>query len=84
MVHYDNLINAEIISALSIHLTRLGWQWGQGPWKHFPYVQVSDVLCYTPIPITWNRVYKFWVRPELQHDVIRPTNPATTWRDIKS
>ena len=24
----------------------MGWQWGQGPWKRFPYIQVSDVLCY--------------------------------------
>ena len=31
----------------------MGWQWGQGPWKHFPYVQVSDVLCYIPIPIIY-------------------------------
>jgi len=29
----------------------MGWQWGQGPWKRFPYIQVSDVLCYKPIPI---------------------------------
>ena len=31
----------------------MGWQWGQGPWMHFPYVQVSDVLCYRPIPIIY-------------------------------
>ena len=31
----------------------MGWQWGQGPWKCFPHVQVSDVLCYKPIPITF-------------------------------
>ena len=24
---------------------------GDCPWKHFPYIQVSDVLCYKPIPI---------------------------------
>ena len=30
----------------------MGWQWGQGPWKGSPYVQVSDVLCYKPIPIS--------------------------------
>ena len=28
-----------------------GWQWEQGPWKGFPHVHVSDVLCYKPIPI---------------------------------
>ena len=39
MIHYDHLINAEIISSFSIHLTLLK---------------------------TWNKVYKFWVRPELQ------------------
>ena len=22
----------------------MGWQWGQCPWKHFPYIQVSNVL----------------------------------------
>ena len=27
-----------------------GWQWGHGPWKHFPYIQVRDLLCYEPIP----------------------------------
>ena len=32
----------------------MGWQWGQGPWKRFPYIQVSDVLCYKPIPIILN------------------------------
>ena len=31
----------------------MGWQWGQGPWKRFPYIQVSDVLCYKPIPIIY-------------------------------
>ena len=35
----------------------MGWQWGQGPWKHFYiYIQVSDVLCYKPIPISLNDV----------------------------
>ena len=29
----------------------MGWQWGHGPWKRSPYVHVSDVLCYKPIPI---------------------------------
>ena len=29
----------------------MGWQWGQCPWKHSPYIQVSDVLCYKPIHI---------------------------------
>ena len=47
LIYYDNLINAEIISALSIHLTLLR---------------------------TWNRVYKFWVRPEVQHDLFRFTD----------
>ena len=32
-------------------LWTMGWQWGQGPWKRFLYIQVSDVLCYKPIPI---------------------------------
>ena len=40
LIHHDHLISAEIISALSIHLTLLK---------------------------TWNRIYKFWVRPELQN-----------------
>ena len=31
----------------------LGWQWGQDPWKRFPYVQVSGVLCYKQIPIIY-------------------------------
>ena len=31
----------------------MGWQWGQGPWKCFPYIQVSDVLFYKPIPIIY-------------------------------
>ena len=26
---------------------------GHGPWKRSPYVQVSDVLCYKPIPIIY-------------------------------
>ena len=30
-----------------------GWQWGQCPWKRFPYIQVSDVLCYKQIPIIY-------------------------------
>ena len=47
LIHYDHLINAEIILALSIYLTLLK---------------------------TWNRVYKFWVKPELQHDLFRPTD----------
>ena len=34
----------------------MGWQWGQGPWKHSPYVQVSDVLCYKQIPIIFEFV----------------------------
>ena len=51
MVHYDNLNNAEIILALSIHLTLLK---------------------------TWNWVYKFWVRPELHHDVFRHTGHCIT------
>ena len=29
----------------------MGWQWGQGPWKRLPYIQISDVLFYKPIPI---------------------------------
>ena len=29
----------------------MGWQWGQGPWKCFPYIEVSDILCYKLIPI---------------------------------
>ena len=33
------------------HQSVMGWQWGQGPWKHSPYIQVSDVLCYKPIPM---------------------------------
>ena len=36
---------------------------------------------------TWNWVYKSWVRPELQHEVIRrPVHSITTtaWRDIMS
>ena len=31
----------------------MGWQWGQCPWKRFPYIQVSDVLCYKLIPIIY-------------------------------
>ena len=31
----------------------MGWQCGQGPWKRFPYIQVSDVLCYKLIPIIY-------------------------------
>ena len=31
----------------------MGWQWGQCPWKRFPYIRVSDVLCYKPIPIIY-------------------------------
>ena len=34
----------------------MGWQWGQCPWKRFPYIQVSDVLCYKPIPINHHQV----------------------------
>ena len=40
----------------------------------------------TPIK-SWNRVYKCWVRPELQHDVIRCPGHciiATAWHDITS
>ena len=29
----------------------MGWQWGQGLWKHSPYIQVSVVLWYKPILI---------------------------------
>jgi hypothetical protein len=53
-----NYINAEMISALSIHLTHVK---------------------------TWKRVYKWLVRPDIQHNVIiRPDHcvSATTWRDI--
>ena len=33
----------------------------------------------------WNRVYKFWVRSELQHDLFRSLCiNAIAWRDIKS
>ena len=59
LAHYDKLINAEIISAVKIHLALLK---------------------------TWNRAYKFWVRPELQHDMFRPADDcitASAWRDIK-
>ena len=31
----------------------MGWQWEQGPWNLYPYVQVSDTLCYKPIPIMY-------------------------------
>ena len=31
----------------------MGWQWGNIPWKHSPYIEVSDVLCYKPIPIIY-------------------------------
>ena len=31
----------------------MGWQWGNIPWKHSPYIQVSDLLCYKPIPIIY-------------------------------
>jgi hypothetical protein len=48
LVHYENLINAEIISAVSTLLK------------------------------SRNRVYKFLVRPELQHDVIRHTDHCIT------
>ena len=47
LIHYDHLINAEIISALIIHLTLLK---------------------------TRNRVYKFWVKPELQYYLFIPTD----------
>ena len=32
----------------------MGWRWGQDPWKRFPYVLVSDVLCYKLISIIHN------------------------------
>ena len=53
------VINAEIVSALSIHLTLLK---------------------------TWNRVYKCWVRPELQHDLFRSTDYCNcmTWYQVIS
>ena len=41
----------------------MGWQWGQGPWKHFPYVQVSDVLCYKPIAIIFAMCLESYQRP---------------------
>ena len=47
LIHYDHLINAEIISALSIHLSLLQ---------------------------TENIVYKFRVKPELQHYLFRSTD----------
>ena len=31
----------------------MGLQWGQGPWKRFPCIQICDVLCYKPIPIIY-------------------------------
>ena len=31
------------------------WQWGKILWKHSPYIQVSDVLCYKPIPIIYRK-----------------------------
>ena len=34
----------------------MGWQWGQGPWMRFPYIQVSDVLCYKPTPIMYTLI----------------------------
>ena len=54
------ILSAEMISALSIHLTSTK---------------------------TWNRVYNCWMRPELQHDVIRCPDHCitkTAWRDITS
>jgi hypothetical protein len=59
LLHYDHLIKAYIILALSIHLNVLK---------------------------TWNRVYKFWVRPELQHDLFRPTDhyPLQQMQDVIS
>ena len=34
-----------------VFLIVMGWQWGKCTWKCSPYIQVSDVLCYKPIPI---------------------------------
>ena len=36
---------------------------------------------------SWNRVYKWWVRPELKHDVIKSPGhckAATAWADTTS
>ena len=33
------------------HKSVMGWQWGNIPWKRSPYIEVSNVLCYKPIPI---------------------------------
>ena len=41
------------LSPLSTHESAMGWQWSQCPWKRFPYIQVSDVLCYKQIPIIY-------------------------------
>ena len=40
------------LSSLST-LSVMGWQWGRYPWKRFPYIEVSDVLCYKQIPIIY-------------------------------
>ena len=37
----------------------IGWQWGNIPWKHSPYIQVSDVLCYKPTSII-ERVFSLY------------------------
>ena len=44
----------------------MGWQWGQVPWKLFPYIQVSDVLRYKPIPIIMTE----WVNKARQYNLL--------------
>ena len=36
------------------HQSVMGWQWRQGLWKCYSYIQVSDVLGHKPIPIIKN------------------------------
>ena len=50
---------AQLTKRAHWNLTNMGWQWEQCPWKRFPYIQVSDVLCYKPIPIITNTINPF-------------------------
>ena len=60
-INYRNLFVTQYITYLNIwealsrtlSLSTHDRQWGWGPWKCFLYIQVSDVLCYKPIPIIY-------------------------------
>ena len=57
----------------------MGWQWGQGPQKRFPYVHLSDVLCYKPIPI----IYRILLLQNSLKVIIMFANVVTFFRDSK-